>query len=101
MNPSIRPPPCVLFFYEGDNVQHYADYLETAGLRVVAAHGDGSAVEAALAAQPDIIVLDFEQDGDAVTELKNDPRTRHIPIIAFAELAVLSRTIATKERGKS
>jgi CheY-like chemotaxis protein len=37
--------------------------------------------------QPDIIVLDFECNGETVAQLKGDPQTRHIPVIALAKLA--------------
>jgi CheY-like chemotaxis protein len=45
-----------------------------------------TAVIQALRLQPDLVVLDFECDGEVTALLKGDSRTRHIPVIALVEL---------------
>jgi CheY-like chemotaxis protein len=97
MEPKSRPPPRIFFIHDGSDVRHYVQHLEAAGLHVAAADGDGNPVEAVVAADPDIIVLDFEHDGETVRQLKEDPRTRSIPVIALAELAAISRTRGPEE----
>jgi hypothetical protein len=87
MDPSIRPPPCILILHNGHDLHAHIRHLRAAGLRVVDAHLDGNPVETVLWANPDLIVLDFEIDGDTVGLLKDDPRTKRIPVIALAELA--------------
>jgi CheY-like chemotaxis protein len=90
MDPNIRPPPCILILHNGRDLGAHVQHLRAAGLSVVDAHLDGNPVETVLSAHPDVIVLDFEIDGDTVELIKDDSRTRHIPIIALAELAELA-----------
>jgi CheY-like chemotaxis protein len=85
MTPLNRPPPRVLFVHNGTPYEAHRQYLARAGLHVSDAHADG-AVAAATEVQPDIVVLDLECDGDTIAALKGDPLTKHIPIIALAEL---------------
>ena len=40
---------------------------------------------------PDLIVLDFDVNGDTAERLKGDVRTMSIPLIALAEMAALNR----------
>ena len=49
----------------------------------------------ALRLLPDLIVLDFNIDGDTARRLKNDVRTMSIPLIALAEMAAISATSAS------
>jgi hypothetical protein len=84
-----RPPPCILILHDGYDIRPYVLYLEGAGLRVVATCAKEMLIDTVVAAAPDIIVLDFDCDGDIVERLKGSLRTKHIPIIALAELAAL------------
>ena len=82
---SNRPPPSVLLIHNGTSVDAHVRHLGQAGLRVSDAHASG-ALSLAKDIQPDIIVLDFDCDGEMIEALKGDPLTEHIPIIALAEL---------------
>jgi DNA-binding response OmpR family regulator len=80
-----RPPPKVLLVHDGRSPDSQVTYLRKAGLDVAKTHAD-DAVATALDFQPDIIVLDFDCDGETVTALKEVNETKAIPIIALAEL---------------
>lgn len=85
MNPTTHPPPTVLFVHNGLPYELHIKHLTDSGLRVSEAHAD-AALKQALRLQPDIIVLDFDCDGDVTEQLKRDTRTQHIPVIALVEL---------------
>lgn len=89
MTPAIRPPPLVLFVHRAGGVEKYGDYLSGSGFRVAVSHDGGHGVEQALLSLPDLIVLDFELDGEVVDLLRQAPTTRMIPIIALAEMEKL------------
>ena len=63
----------------------YASYLEGRGFRTITGRDGEEAVTVATSARPDVIVLDLAMpklDGiEATRRLKQDSRTRHIPII--------------------
>jgi CheY-like chemotaxis protein len=86
MNPPARSPSQVLFIHNGRMHDAHIRHLKEAGLRVSEAHANVALAEAARL-QPDIIVLDFECDGETVAQLKGHRETRHIPVIALAKLA--------------
>lgn len=85
MTKLTRPPPKILFIHDGRSPDHEVTYLRKAGLEVTEGHAD-DAVAIAVDFQPDIIILDYDCDGETVTALKETYRTRTIPIIALAEL---------------
>jgi CheY-like chemotaxis protein len=84
MPSTTRHPPAVLFVHDGSPVAHI-EHLKDAGLRVSETHAR-AAVAAAKHQQPDIIVLDFDYDGEVSAQLKRDEATRHIPVIALVNL---------------
>jgi CheY-like chemotaxis protein len=84
MTSTTRHPPAVLFVHDGSPVAHIK-HLKDAGLRISETHA-GEAVATAKQQQPDIIVLDFDYDGEVSAQLKRDQATRHIPVIALVEL---------------
>ena len=88
MNPAARPPPSVLFIHNGNPADAHIRYLIEAGFPVSESHAD-TAVAEAIRVQADIIVLDFECDGEVSALLKGHAATRHIPIIALVELTRL------------
>ena len=56
------------------------------GYQVVTAKDGDEAIEKAKMFNPDLIVLDFDCDGEVTEQLKGDTRTQHIPVIALVEL---------------
>ncbi len=65
----------------------FGEYLTARGFSVEAAHDGETAVAAALAARPDVIVIDLSMprlDGvGAIRRLKDDARTCNIPVIVL------------------
>jgi len=81
----IRPTAVVLFVHNGSPGHAHLKVLQDAGLRVSVTLA-AAAVGAVRTLQPDIIVLDSDCDGDVSAQLKRDPATRHIPVIALVNL---------------
>ena len=88
MTVPIRPQPRVLLIHDGNPVDTYINFLQTAGLHATEAHAD-DAVTQAVTEKPDIIVLDFDCDGVIIAALQGNLRTRDIPVIALADLVSL------------
>jgi CheY-like chemotaxis protein len=87
---SSRPPPMVLVIYADGDGEAYVRYLTTAGFRAVSVSRNptGEIVDRTLATMPDVIVLDYDCDGETLEQLKGDRRTAAIPVIALAELPI-------------
>ena len=83
-------PTSVLLIHDGNSVDEYLTFLQDAGLQAREAHAS-LAVAQAVEVRPDIIVLDFDCDGEVTGALQGDIRTRHIPVIALAHLSVLGK----------
>jgi hypothetical protein len=85
---SSRPPPLILVIYADGDGEAYVRYLTTAGFRAakVSRIPTHEIVARTLATMPDMIVLDYDCDGETVERLKADRRTAPIPVIALAEL---------------
>ena len=84
----IRPPPTILIIHNGVSIEPYVRFLIAAGLEAHEAHAE-DAMARVLALQPDVIVLDFDCDGEMMDALQNDPRTRAIPVVALADIPQL------------
>ncbi len=85
---SVRPQPLILLAEDFEDARElYRDYLEYSGFTVETATNGREAIDQALALQPDIILMDASMpvlDGwQATRELKNNPTTKHIPILAL------------------
>jgi two-component system cell cycle response regulator DivK len=83
-----RDQPLVLLAEDFEDARElYRDYLEYSGFSVQTATNGREAIERALALQPDIILMDASMpvlDGwQAARELKANPTTKHIPILAL------------------
>ena len=81
-------PPLVLLAEDFEDARElYRDYLEFSGFSVKTANNGREAIDQAVALQPDIILMDASMpvlDGwQATRELKADPATKHIPILAL------------------
>jgi CheY-like chemotaxis protein len=83
-----RAQPLVLLAEDFEDARElYRDYLEFSGFTVDTAANGREAVEHAIALQPDLILMDASMpvlDGwQATRELKANPATRHIPVLAL------------------
>ena len=67
------------------DVSAHVAYLSDRGLRISQTRGE-DAVARALSVMPDLIVLDYDCDGEVLAQLKADFRTRHVPVIALKDL---------------
>ena len=74
------------------NIDMLTRRLQKRGFEILTAQDGVSAVELALAEQPDLILMDLSlpvMDGwEATSRLKADPTTKHIPIIALTAHAI-------------
>jgi CheY-like chemotaxis protein len=87
MSPT-RAQPLVLLAEDFEDARElYRDYLEFSGFAVETATNGREAIAQAIARQPDLILMDASMpvlDGwQATRELKANPATRHIPILAL------------------
>jgi len=90
-----------------DDVAHgreiFAEYLEFRGFRVATAEDGLEAMQKAFDLLPDMILMDLSLPGidgwEATRRLKQDERTRHIPVIALTAHALASAHDRAKEAG--
>jgi CheY-like chemotaxis protein len=83
-----RAQPLVLLAEDFEDARDlYRDYLEFSGFTVETAGNGRDAIALAIASQPDVILMDASMpvlDGwQATRELKENPATRHIPVLAL------------------
>ena len=99
-----EPGPLILVVDDfEDNREMYVEYLSYSGYRVAEA-GDGvAALDQAFRLLPDIIVMDLSLPGmdgwEATRRLKQDPRTRHIPVVAVTGHALAGHSRGAHEAG--
>ena len=81
----------------------YAAYLQFSGFDVAEAGNGLEAIEKAQELLPDIVLMDLalpRMDGwEATRRLKNDERTRHIPIVALTGHALAGHAEGAREAG--
>jgi DNA-binding response OmpR family regulator len=82
-------PLHILIIHRHRGKEGYAAYLESEGFRVSEARDSDDGVMKALTLMPDLIVLDFDLDGETTSRLKNHISTRGIPVIALAKMAAV------------
>lgn len=86
-----------------DNRAMYAEFLRYSGFEVIEASNGLEAIEKATASVPDVIVMDLSLpvlDGwEATRRLKNDDRTRHVPVIALTGHALEGHSQGAREAG--
>ncbi|MGD0676464.1 MAG: response regulator [Polyangiaceae bacterium] len=106
MKPDATPPqaPMILVVDDfEDNRQMYAEFLQFWGFVVVEASNGVEAIEQANKCMPDIVVMDLSLpvlDGwEATRRLKDDPRTRHIPVVALTGHALDGHPDGAREAG--
>jgi two-component system, cell cycle response regulator DivK len=82
------PPVVLLVDDEPDQRELYKQFLAFAGYRVVLAGGGASALDAALATKPDVIIMDVAMPGmdglEATRHIKELSATSRIPVIALS-----------------
>lgn len=85
-----------------DGRRLFAEWLEQAGFQVAATHNGLQALERAIEVAPDVVVTDLYIPGidgyELTRRLKNDPRTRHIPVIAVTGYAPYAQDPTRAER---
>ena len=86
-----------------DNRDIYVQFLTYAGLRVEEAENGQQALDKAFALRPDVIVMDLSLPGldgwEATRRLKQDPRTRDIPVIALTGHALAGHSKVAFDAG--
>ena len=77
-----------------DGRRLYAEWLTHAGFRVEEAHNGLQALERAFEAVPDVVVTDLNIPGidgyELTRRLKQDPRTRGVPVLAVTGYAAFA-----------
>ena len=85
--PADEPTPTVLLVEDDrDGRRMYAEWRSHAGFQVIEAHNGLQALERAFEAPPDAIITDLHIPGidgfELTRRLRNDSRTRGVPILA-------------------
>jgi CheY-like chemotaxis protein len=97
-----RPLVLVVEDYQ-DAREMYAAYLQFSGFDVAEAGNGIEAIEKTQELIPDIVLMDLalpRMDGwEATRRLKNDDRTRHIPIVALTGHALAGHAEGAREAG--
>jgi two-component system cell cycle response regulator DivK len=87
-------PTVLLVEDDQDGRRMYAEWLTAAGFRVSEAHNGLQALERALESVPDVVVTDLNIPGidgfELTRRLKQDPRTRDIPVLAVTGYAAFA-----------
>jgi len=86
--PTLRSQPLVLLAEDFEDARElYRDFLEFSGFTVETAGNGREAIDLAVSLLPDLILMDASMpvlDGwQATKELKANPATKHIPILAL------------------
>jgi two-component system, cell cycle response regulator DivK len=99
-----RDQPLVLVVEDYQDAREmYAAYLQFSGFDVAEATDGFEAIEKANQLMPDIVLMDLalpRMDGwEATRRLKNDDRTRHIPIVALTGHALAGYAEGARQAG--
>ena len=89
----MTAPPVVLLVEDNDrNLKLARDVLEFAGFTVLVAVTGEDAVARAVAARPDLVLMDLQLPGidghEALNRLRRDERTSDIPVVALTAFAM-------------
>lgn len=80
----------------------YAEWLSLAGFRVVQAHNGLQALERAFESPPDAVITDLNIPGidgfELTRRLRNDARTRAVPVLAVTGYAAFAADPARARR---
>jgi two-component system, cell cycle response regulator DivK len=99
-----REQPLVLVVEDYQDAREmYAAYLQFSGFDVAEAGNGIEAIEKTQELLPDIVLMDLalpRMDGwEATRRLKNDPRTKHIPIVALTGHALAGHAEGARAAG--
>jgi len=76
------------------NTETFTDYLSNRGYRMILASNGQEAIDLAIEQIPDVILMDIQMpvvDGlEAIQQIRANPKSRHIPIVALTALAMPS-----------
>ena len=102
--PATEAAPLVLIVDDyDDNREMYSSYLEFAGLRVAEAVNGKEALSKTHELMPDLVVMDLSLPGidgwQATRTIKQDPRTRHILVLALTGHALEGAHESATEAG--
>ena len=100
--PESAPRVVLLVEDDRDGRRLYAEWLTGAGFTVEQAHNGFQALERALDAKPDVVVTDLNIPGidgfELTRRLRQDPRTREIPVLAVTGYAAFASDPARARR---
>jgi CheY-like chemotaxis protein len=101
--PLVTQPLVLVVDDFADNREMFTEFLAFHGFRVAEASTGREALERAFQLLPDVILMDLslpELDGlEATRCLKNDERTRRIPIVALTGHVLAGHSREAKEAG--
>ena len=94
MTEELRGPSVLLVEDDRDGRLLVTEWLEQAGFRVAQAHNGLQALERAVETTPDVVVTDLNIPGidgyELTRRLKQDPRTRDVPVLAVTGYAAFA-----------
>ena len=101
---TTTPKPLVLVVDDYQDAREmYAEYLSFSGFRVEEASTGAEAIEKAFALRPDVILMDLSLPGmdgwTATRRLKNDERTKGIPVVALTGHALAGASEGARQAG--
>jgi CheY-like chemotaxis protein len=101
---ALREQPLVLVVEDYQDAREmYAAYLQFSGFDVAEATNGIEAIEKAQTLMPDIVLMDLalpRMDGwEATRRLKNDQRTKHIPVVALTGHALAGHAEGARQAG--
>jgi CheY-like chemotaxis protein len=86
-----------------DNREMYAEFLQFSGYSVAEASNGLEALEKAFELRPDLVLMDLSLPGidgwEATRRLKQDDRTRHIPVVALTGHALAGHSKGARDAG--
>jgi len=92
--PGHQSPSVLIVEDDRDGRLLYVEWLQQAGFRVAQAHNGLQALERAVEATPDVVVTDLNIPGidgfELTRRLKQDPRTRGVPVLAVTGYAAFT-----------
>lgn len=102
MSHGTGPKNVLLVEDDRDGRRLYAAWLEQAGFTVSEAHNGLQALERAFEHVPDVVVTDLNIPGidgfELTRRLKQDPRTRAVPVLAVTGYAAFAADPARAQR---